>query len=130
FGEDNPFQYFISHGDEKLVKAVQEGRKREFEYFLSHEGDFPDPQSTETFMHSKLNWDFRDNTAKKDIFEFYKHLLKLRREGAFESFRKKEIHTEAIEEKSMLTVRTEGANGIFAAFNFSNKPQSINLSED
>ena len=34
FGEKNPFQYFVSHGDPDLVKAVQEGRKREFEYFF------------------------------------------------------------------------------------------------
>ncbi|WP_218937536.1 hypothetical protein [Antarcticibacterium flavum] len=65
FGEENPFQYFVSHGDPELVKAVQQGRKREFEYFLTHEGDFPDPQSKETFNNSKLNWNFKDDERKK-----------------------------------------------------------------
>lgn len=129
FAEDNPFQYFVSHGDPELVKAVQQGRKREFEYFLTHDGDFPDPQSKETFNHSKLNWNFRDDPAKKNMFKFYKHLLKLRHEGKFESFRKKEIQSEAFEEEKILTVRTEGTNGLFAVFNFSDKPQKINLPE-
>src|SRR5688572_31267941 len=33
YGEKNPFQYFISHTDEQLVKMVREGRKKEFSYF-------------------------------------------------------------------------------------------------
>jgi maltooligosyltrehalose trehalohydrolase len=129
FAEDNPFQYFVSHGDPELVKAVQQGRKREFEYFLTHDGDFPDPQSKETFKHSKINWNFIDDPAKEKMFKFYKHLLKLRRDGEFESFRKNEIQTEVFEEEKILTVRTEGTNGLFAAFNFSQKPQRIKLPE-
>lgn len=129
FAEDKPFQYFVSHGDPDLVKAVQQGRKREFEYFLTHEGDFPDPQSKDTFNNSKLNWDFQDNTEKKLIFELYKYLLKLRREGAFESFRKEEIKTEAFESNNLLIVKADGANSLFAVYNFSQESQTINLPE-
>lgn len=124
FAEDNPFQYFVSHGDQDLVKAVQQGRKREFEYFLTHEGEFPDPQSMETFNNSKLNWNFQKDQTKKHIFEFYKFLLKLRSEGEFEAFRNREIQTEISEENQLLMV---SANGLFAAFNFSKNPQGIKL---
>ena len=37
YGEKNPFQYFISHTDEQLVKMVQEGRKKEFSYLIGRE---------------------------------------------------------------------------------------------
>ncbi|UJH91813.1 hypothetical protein LZ575_03870 [Antarcticibacterium sp. 1MA-6-2] len=70
FAEDRPFQYFVSHGDKDLVKAVREGRKREFEYFFDNNtGDFPDPQGEETFEASKLNWEFQKDEKKKFIFQ-------------------------------------------------------------
>src|SRR5690606_9927498 len=65
FAEEHPFQYFVSHGDKDLVKAVQEGRKREFEYFNYNKGDFPDPVSTKTFEASILNWNFKQDSRKK-----------------------------------------------------------------
>src|SRR6185312_4839423 len=48
FGETNPFQYFVSHGDEQLVRAVREGRRAEFASF-GWGGDVPDPQDHATF---------------------------------------------------------------------------------
>ena len=48
YGETNPFQYFIDHGDDRLVAAVRDGRRREFESF-GWGSDVPDAQDDATF---------------------------------------------------------------------------------
>src|SRR5688572_5668450 len=77
YGEKNPFQYFISHTDKDLVKAVQEGRKNEFKSF-KYAGEVPDPQSEETFRRSMLSWNYRDGEPAA-LFNFYKKLIGLRK---------------------------------------------------
>ncbi len=77
YGEKNPFQYFISHTDEDLVKAVQKGRKEEFKSF-KWAGEVPDPQSEKTFQDSTLSWQYQDGEGR-ELFEFYKTLIKLRK---------------------------------------------------
>ncbi len=54
YGEDRPFLYFTDHGDPDLVRAVREGRKREFASFGWTE-EVPDPQDPETFARSRLS---------------------------------------------------------------------------
>ena len=131
FAEKNPFQYFISHGDEDLVKAVQEGRKREFEYFNHAEGEFPDPQSQKTFEHSKLNWDFKNDPEQKNIFNFYKEMLRLRKEGAFRDFATSEVSTKTNEENRILQVSAESKeDSLFGIFNFSSEPFSLKISDE
>lgn len=78
YADDSPFQYFVSHTDRKLIKAVQQGRKREFESF-KWQGKCPDPQAVETFKKSKLKWDKRLRGAHKIILKFYKRLITLRK---------------------------------------------------
>ena len=63
YGETNPFLYFISHTDPELVKAVQEGRKKEFKAF-KWAGNIPDPQSEETFLSSCLSWNYHEGQGK------------------------------------------------------------------
>ncbi|HSM62942.1 MAG TPA: hypothetical protein VK833_03285, partial [Gillisia sp.] len=130
FAEENPFQYFISHGDPELVKAVQQGRKREFEYFNSQaKGDFSDPQSRETFNDSKLNWDFKEDLTKNALFEYYKYLIRLKKEGAFNEFRNNEIGTEVDEERKILQVFSNLDNKLMVLFNFSNQNEEVLLPE-
>ena len=59
YGETNPFQYFIDHGDDRLVAAVRDGRRREFESF-GWGSDVPDAQDDATFRRSKLDWSKAD----------------------------------------------------------------------
>ncbi len=127
FGEDQPFQYFVSHGDPDLVKAVQEGRRREFEYFFEVGGDFPDPQSEETFNNSKLNWDFKKNKQKNAIFNFYRELINLRKGGLLEALRNSEIATGADEKNQVLKVTAMGVKNYFLAFNFGSDSQKISM---
>jgi maltooligosyltrehalose trehalohydrolase len=79
YGETNPFQYFISHGDERLVAAVREGRRKEFEAF-GWGDDVPDPQSEDTFARSRLEWDKRACDRHEQMLMLYRDLLALRRE--------------------------------------------------
>ena len=133
-GEENPFQYFVSHGDKDLVKAVQEGRKREFEYFF-HEGRsetaFPDPQSRETFEDSKIDWNFRKNERKNYIFEYYKELLRLRKKGKFKLFRTSTVKTETDDENLLLKVFAAGEEeDLVGIFNLGSSDFSEEISEE
>jgi maltooligosyltrehalose trehalohydrolase len=80
YGEENPFQYFISHTDEELVSMVREGRKKEFSYF-KWQGEVPDPQSENTFQKCILSWDLQSATRKK-LFNFYRYLIAFRKTKA------------------------------------------------
>lgn len=127
FAEDNPFQYFVSHGDEDLVKAVQEGRKKEFEYFNQSKGEFPDPVSRKTFEASMLNWNFKNENRKKTMFDYYKELLLLRKDGKFDAFKRDKIQTQVNEEKKSFIAFTTGNIPLYAVFNFSGEKMEISL---
>jgi maltooligosyltrehalose trehalohydrolase len=75
YGETRPFQYFTSHGDPALAKAVSEGRRKEF---IAKGGDeVPDPQDPATFERSKLT--HRRDGRHAHLREHYRRLLALRR---------------------------------------------------
>jgi maltooligosyltrehalose trehalohydrolase len=79
YGETAPFQYFVSHTDPDLVEAVRTGRRREFAYFAD-QGEAPDPQATETFERSTLDWSLRDRDEHAMLLALYRELLRWRRE--------------------------------------------------
>jgi len=78
YGEPNPFLYFVSHGDEELIRAVRDGRQAEFESF-QWEGEPPDPQDEATFQRSKLRWNLRQKQPHQSLHAFYRKLLEFRR---------------------------------------------------
>jgi maltooligosyltrehalose trehalohydrolase len=80
YAESAPFQYFISHGDSDLVRAVQEGRKEEFAGFFETQGEPPDPAAEETFQRSKVNLALHNEGCHRVMWRFYQTLLRLRRE--------------------------------------------------
>jgi maltooligosyltrehalose trehalohydrolase len=75
YGETRPFQYFTSHGDPALAKAVSEGRRKEF--IAKGAEDVPDPQDPATFQRSKLT--HRRDGRHAHLREHYRRLLALRR---------------------------------------------------
>ncbi len=131
YAADSPFQYFVSHGDPKLVKAVREGRAREFESF-EWEGEVPDPQAQETFDRSKLRRDWQGNPEKEAMRDFYKYLIAERKKGTFHAFRKYKLETEADEENRCLLLRTpkEVSDPLLAVANFSASAQKLTLPDD
>ena len=78
YGETAPFQYFVSHMEESLIKSVRQGRRSEFEKF-HWRVDVPDPQSADTFLRSKLHWECRDSGHHQKLLLFYSELLSIRK---------------------------------------------------
>ena len=79
YGETNPFQYFVSHGDPKLVEAVRKGRQKEFEQF-GWGDDVPDPQAIETFERSRLDRGRLAAPEHAGVNALYRDLLRIRRQ--------------------------------------------------
>jgi maltooligosyltrehalose trehalohydrolase len=75
-----PFQYFTDFADRELGDAVREGRSREFAAFDGPNRDeVPDPQDPITFEHSRLDWRELGETTHRNVFEWYRALISLRR---------------------------------------------------
>ncbi len=75
YGEEAPFQYFVSHTDPTLAEAVKKGRREEFAAF-EWQGDVPDPLSEETFFRSKIHPDLYRYGRHRTLFELYRTLIK------------------------------------------------------
>ena len=76
---DTPFQYFTDHQDPELGEAVRKGRCGEFAAFGWNEADIPDPQSQKTFESSRLNWAELTRPTHRDILDWYRQCIRLRR---------------------------------------------------
>jgi maltooligosyltrehalose trehalohydrolase len=119
WGADTPFLFFTDHHEE-LGRLVTEGRRREFAAFDWHGKEVPDPHAPETFERSKLRWSELDEPAHRDILDWHRALVALRRtiplgtpaEVAFD------------ESGRWLTLQR---GNLIAAFNFADQPQRIPL---
>jgi len=76
----SPFQYFTHHEDPDLGRAVSEGRRSEFASFGWEPKDVPDPQDEQTFLRSKLVWDELEEQPHADMLDWYRRLIRLRKE--------------------------------------------------
>ena len=56
WGASTPFQFFTSHPERDLGRVTAEGRIQEFARMGWDPSVVPDPQDTETFERSKLDW--------------------------------------------------------------------------
>ncbi|HEX4905865.1 MAG TPA: malto-oligosyltrehalose trehalohydrolase [Acidimicrobiales bacterium] len=74
-----PFQYFTGHEDRELGRAVAQGRRSEFASFGWKADDVPDPQDLATFERSKLQWKELKREPHREMLEWYRALIQLRR---------------------------------------------------
>ncbi|MER7442677.1 malto-oligosyltrehalose trehalohydrolase [Micromonospora avicenniae] len=74
-----PWQFFTSHPEPELAAAVVTGRRREFASHGWPEGDVPDPQDPQTFVRSRLDWAELDKPEHREMLEFYRRLIALRK---------------------------------------------------
>ena len=63
----------------QLAESVRKGRRAEFAHFVANASEIPDPQASQTFERSKLDWDERERGEHREIFEWYRQLIRLRR---------------------------------------------------
>jgi maltooligosyltrehalose trehalohydrolase len=126
YGEDTPFLYFVSHGDRDLIAAVREGRKEEFKTFLWTE-EPPDPQAIDTFLRSKIDWEKRNRGRHRPLLEFYRELLRLRREiPALAALDKECLEVSGDEEKRIVSLyRWKGDSLVLCIMNFNEEEVSL-----
>jgi maltooligosyltrehalose trehalohydrolase len=79
WGASTPFQYFTSHADPGLGRAVSEGRRGEFSAFGWAPADVPDPQDPATFERSRLDWTELGREPHASLLAWYRELIALRR---------------------------------------------------
>ncbi len=128
YGEEAPFQYFVSHSDQELIEAVRRGRREEFATF-NWQGEVPDPQSEETFLTSKIRLDLHRHGKPKILFELYRTLVKYRKEiPSLSHLSKAGMEVRSDEEARTLIMRRRyGEDRICGIFNFSRNPVEVNI---
>lgn len=103
YGETAPFLYFIDHEGQELVRAVREGRAREFGIPLT---DTYDPKALSTFIDSKLNHKLRLECQHKLLMDYYKKLIQIRkREFNLNLFDKKNIRIDKSSDQKLLIIK-------------------------
>ena len=101
-----PFLYFTDHGDAALGEAVRKGRRGEFAAFGWDPERIPDPQAKETFERSRLDWSERARAPHAEMLEWYRALLRLRREHpVLRDGQRDEVQVSFHEEERWITVR-------------------------
>lgn len=123
-----PFLYFVSHSDNKLIKAVQEGRRAEFADF-HHEGDVPDPQSESTFERSILNWNEIAEEPHKRILAYYQALIQLRTSNpVLKNYNRRDLRIDyEAQKQSIVLTMTHEASVLLCVLNFSTSNQTFPL---
>jgi maltooligosyltrehalose trehalohydrolase len=131
FGATTPFFYFVDHSDRQLIKAVQEGRKKEFEKF-NWDVEPPDPQDPDTFARSKLDRRQMGERTGSILLQWHKKLIGMRRSiPALKNFNKNDCQAVALGRKAMSLHRRsgDGNSQLLCLFNFSEEPVQFDLPE-
>ena len=74
-----PFLYFTAHDDHNLGEQVRQGRRSEFAAFGWKPEQIPDAQSPATFDRTRLRWDEIHRQPHREVLEWYRALIALRK---------------------------------------------------
>jgi maltooligosyltrehalose trehalohydrolase len=111
YGETSPFQFFTSFLDRGLAEAVKKGRTEEFSRF-AWQGAVPDPGEPATFVRSRLNHPLAGAPRHRELYQYYRRWLALRRTHPALGARGKERAQAAIDAKgTMLTLSRDAESG-------------------
>lgn len=110
YGETAPFHYFIDHGDDGLVRAVVEGRRREHESFHT-ELAFADPSAESTYAESTLDWSLRDQATHAQHLALYRDLIALRRSTSALTDGRRDLVRARSDERDRWLVIERGGDG-------------------
>jgi maltooligosyltrehalose trehalohydrolase len=79
WGATTRWQFFTSHPEEELGRAVRESRFVEFEDFgWNADHRVPDPQDPQTFLRSKLDWTEPERPGHQELLRLYRKLIATR----------------------------------------------------
>lgn len=124
----SPFQFFTDFDDPQLAKAVREGRRQEFAAFGWSPEEIPDPQDPATFERSKLKWDELGSPPHRELFDWHKKLIALRRqESALTDGRLERVELDFDEQARWLVLRR---GGVTVACNLAARRQCVPIGAD
>ncbi|MFF5216849.1 malto-oligosyltrehalose trehalohydrolase [Micromonospora sp. NPDC000442] len=118
-----PWQYFTSHPEPELAAAVVSGRRAEFAAHGWPPGDVPDPQDPQTFLRSRLDWAELDKPEHREMYDFYRRLIALRKSRP--DLSDPRLHTLDLRHGDQFLVMRRG--GCLVAANVAGKPQRVTL---
>ncbi len=127
YGERNPFYYFVSHLDPNLNRLVREGRKNEFRDFYSDTSQTKDPDSPEAFEDSKLSWNIETDKEKKGMLDFYRELIRLRKDHPVLKFPNKNNLRISEKGKLFCLERWQREHRLLVVMNFEDEEKTIAL---
>ncbi len=106
-GSRAPFHYFVDHRPE-LVRAIREGRQKEFEALIALIEDLPEPSATETYRQSTPSSDAPEAEYWRDL---YRRLLTLRAQHIVPGLRGAKARSAAVVGKSAVRAEWQLSNG-------------------
>jgi maltooligosyltrehalose trehalohydrolase len=118
-----PWQFFTSHPEPELATAVATGRRREFAAHGWPETDVPDPQDPQTFVRSRLDWAELDKPEHREMFDFHRRLIALRKSDP--DLSDPRLHAVDVRHGDQFLVLRRGERLVVA--NLAARPQRITL---
>jgi maltooligosyltrehalose trehalohydrolase len=122
-----PFQYFSDFENEDLRRAVSAGRRREFSHFGWDGADVPDPIDPACFERTKLLWSEVGEGPHGEMLDWYKRLIRLRKETSELANGRLEGVAAAFSEKDKTLVVERGPMTLAA--NLSDKTRVVEIGQ-
>lgn len=127
YGETHPFLYFVDHSDEQLINAIREGRKKDFDRGYSDD-KWHNPQDPETMRISVLSHDLSVNPIRVALYNYYKKLLRLRKELPVLRKSEEDEHLQIDKINNLLTIKKiSGESGFLLILNFADQDTRCHL---
>jgi maltooligosyltrehalose trehalohydrolase len=128
YGEIAPFAYFVSHSDPSLIEAVRRGRREESAAFR-WQGELSDPQDESTFLRAKLNHELRRQGDHRVLLDFYREVMRLRKElPALNRLSLEHLEADGFERERVLVLRRRSdSEEAGAIFHFGKAEVALNL---
>ncbi len=126
---EQPFLYFVDHHDPDLIKAVQEGRKREFQAF-AWKGEPPDPAAAETYESCVLKDKNPQKGSKCGVMtEYYRRLIVLSKQLRGRYLLQPDGYDVVYDEKTkqISLQNIEGKDSFAVIFNFAEEEQTCSV---
>ncbi len=123
---ESPFYFFTQFSDRELALNVRKGYQQEFN--LADE-DLFDPQNSERYRQSVLNWRELEQPSHKRLRDFYKQMIALKKSHSCLANCCKDLTKVLFEGDSWLAVEREGKDGSKALLlvNFTCMPMRVPL---